>query len=111
MKTSSLLCLVLALAGCATKSRYANDPRARCVGPDYLESIDRHPPTKDTEYFNPVLVVKGGGYVAMTPVGSSDPKLEGLLTVRPEAAPAVKESQGKGWRKLESKGIPFNCPE
>lgn len=111
MKTIGLFCLVLALVGCATKSRYANDPRARCVGPAYLEYIDYYPPQKDTEYFYPVLMVKSGSYLAINPGGPFDQKIEALLTVRPEATAGVKASTGKGWRKLEARAMPFNCGE
>jgi len=76
-----------------------------------MEYIDRHPPTHDTEYFNPVLMINGGSYLAITSGGPFDPKIQALLTVRPEATPAVSASMGKGWRKLEARAMPFRCGE
>jgi hypothetical protein len=111
MRTIGLLCLVLALAGCATKSRYADDPRARCVGPAYLEYIDQHPPQKETQYFYPVLAVSGGSYLAMSPTGTVDSTIQALLTVRPNPTADVQASTGKGWPELEAKGMPFHCGE
>ena len=111
MRIIGVLILVLALAGCATENRYAYDPRARCVGAAYLQYIDDYPPQESTEYFYPVLKVKGGSYLAITPLGPFDPKIEALLSVRPEPTAAVKQSAGKGWRELEATAMPFHCAE
>jgi hypothetical protein len=107
MKMIGLLCLALALVGCAAPSRYANDPRARCVGPAYLDFIDQHPPGHDTQDFFPVFAVTGTNY--FEGLGPADPKIQALLTVRPEPTPEVKASTGQYWPKLEATGIPFDC--
>jgi hypothetical protein len=111
MRTIGLLCLVLVLTGCSTYSWYSGDPRARCVGPDYLEAIKHHPPDRHTQYYYPALLLKGGSYMAITPSADIDPKIHALLSVRPESAPGTQESSGKGWRYLEARGIPFRCGE
>jgi hypothetical protein len=105
-----LLFLALALAGCATKSsRYANDPRAHCVGPAYLDYIDQYPPGHDTQDFFPVFAAYGVTYVEES--GPADPQIQALLTVRPSPTPEVKASTGKDWPKLLATGMPFDCQQ
>jgi len=109
MRAIGLFCLSLVLTGCATKSRYANDPRARCVGPAYLDYIEQHPPEKSTEYYYPAFILKGGNYVETALPVPPNPPIQALLTVRPTPTPEVVASTRKGWPKLEASGMPFDC--
>ncbi len=53
MKAIGWILAAAALTGCATQSRFASDPRAAAVGPDYLDYIAEYPRDKDTELYAP----------------------------------------------------------
>jgi hypothetical protein len=105
MKALLILSLALLGAGCTT-SKYANDPRAFLVGPDYLDYIDNNPRDRDTQYYYPVLKVDG--YAATNlpqPKASAPATVAALMTVVPEPSECVKKDTGKGWPKLERTGL------
>lgn len=112
MKGATLLMLVaVALVGCAkTPSRYAADPRARCVGPAYLEAIDKYPRDASTEYFYPVFTATPPGTpLEQIPGSGVSSEIEALLTTRPPVPADVAEKTGQGWPELEAAGLPFFC--
>jgi hypothetical protein len=51
MRATALLIIALSIAGRATNTKFANDPRAEVIGPDYLDYIVEYPPDKDTEFY------------------------------------------------------------
>jgi hypothetical protein len=113
MKVVGLLCLAIVLSGCASRTnKYANDPRAHCVGAAYLDYIDEYPPDRDTQFFYPSFFVVSGAKDVSEPAPTpQDQQIQPLLTVRPEPTQEVKAITGQGWPKLESTGVPFFCGE
>jgi hypothetical protein len=111
MKTLAFVSLALLAAGCSSPSKYAHDPRAAVVGPDYLDYIDQYPRDLDTQYYYPVLT-EGGltNWVdpsANLPKSASASAVDGLIINVPHPTEAVKNSTGKGWPRLEKEGIPI----
>ena len=109
MKAVSILVLALAASGCATKSKYAGDPRAAVVGPAYLDYIDRYPRDWDTQYYYPLFGVSGftNEVDYSLPASESFSEFKPLLTQIPQPSEEVRESTGKGWPELERIGKPF----
>jgi len=99
MKATAVLIIALSFAGCATKSKFANDPRAAVIGPDYLDYIIEYPADKDTEYYAPWFTLNGrhnehsDGFQHTLP-------LEIDVPTPPQA---VKDLAGKGYPLLEQK--------
>jgi len=109
MKAFSILAVVLIFAGCSTPSKYADDPRAASVGPDYLDYIDQHPRDRDTQYYYPLFGVSGftNEIDYNFPPFDTYSEFKPLLTQIPEPSEHVKEITGKGWPQLEHEGKPF----
>lgn len=109
MKAVSILVLALAASGCATKSKYAGDPRAAVVGPAYLDYIDQYPRDRDTQYYYPGFGVSGFTNEVDYSLPPSDTysEFKPLLTQIPQRSEEVKEITGKGWPELERIGKPF----
>jgi hypothetical protein len=109
MKALSILALGLAASGCATSSKYVNDPRAAVVGPDYLDYIDQHPRDKDTQFYYPLFDVRGftNEVEYSAPMSAADSEFKPLLTQIPQPSEEVKKITGKGWPRLERIGLPF----
>ena len=99
MKTPAFLIIALLIAGCATRSRFANDPRAEAIGPDYLDYIAEYPPDKDTEFYAPWFTVNGRQSEPSYGVQNTHP-LEIDVPTPPQA---VKDIAGKGYPLLEQK--------
>jgi hypothetical protein len=112
MKVLSVLFIALLGAGCASPSRYANDPRAFVVGPEYLDDIAEYPRDKHTQYYYPIFAVSGFTNSAAstngTSTASSTSSIDALLIDVPSPTEAGKQSMGKGWPYLEQTGIPFS---
>jgi hypothetical protein len=109
MKGIGLIFMVLSLAGCATTSKFAFDPRSAVVGPDYLDYIAEYPRDRDTEYYTPTFTIRGmENWV--DPCSSAQrtppfPSIEALLVEMPEPSQEVKDITGKGYPSLEQVGI------
>ena len=99
MKAMVFLILALSLAGCATQSKFASDPRAAVVGPDYLDYIVEYPPDKDTEFQAPWFTLNGRQTEPSYGVQNTHP----LETQIPTPPPAVTDLAGKGYPLLEQK--------
>jgi hypothetical protein len=111
MKGIGLIIMVLSLAGCATTSKFAFDPRAAVLGPDYLDYIAQHPRDRDTEYYYPSFTISGMEkwvvpYSSAQETSSSS-GVTALLTDMPEPSPAVKDLAGQGYPSLEKAGLPL----
>ncbi len=109
MKPLSILVLALIAAGCTTTSKYADDPRAAAVGPDYLDYIDQHPRDQDTQFYYPLFGVSGitDDVDSTLPATESDSEFKALLTEIPPPTEKGEEVTGKGWPELERTGKPF----
>ena len=102
--------LLVVLTGCSAPSKFKNDPRAAVVGPDFLDYIEQYPMDRDTQYYYPHF-----GLADAKPLdipsnegSSSFPQnVSALMIQTPKPAPSVSEIEGKGWPKLERRGIPF----
>ena len=106
MKAIGLVLVVMSLAGCATQSKFASDPRAAVVGPAYLDYIAEYPSDRDTQYYYPSFTVAGvGKWVDLFPseMPSSSSSIDALLTDIPEPSPAVKDLTGKGYPLFEQR--------
>ena len=112
MKASVILALALLGSGCAT-SKFANDPRAFLVGPDYLDYIAQYPRDRDTQYYYPVLTLRGlTNWVdpnSTLPTPSFEARIDALLVPIPNPTEKVKENTGKGWARLERKGVSMSA--
>lgn len=111
MKVLLFVSLGLLAAGCSAPSKFAHDPRAAVVGPDYLDYIYQYPRDRDTQYYYPVLTV---GNLTNWVDPSSDlaksasaSAISSLIIDVPEPPEAVKQITGKGWPRLEKEGIPI----
>jgi hypothetical protein len=99
MKAAAFVIIAFSIAGCATKSKFANDPRAEVIGPDYLDYIVKYPPDKDTEFYAPWFTVNGHQNEPSYGVQNTHP-----LEIDVQAPPqAVKDIAGKGYPLLEQK--------
>ena len=111
MKGIGLIVMVLSLAGCATTSKFAFDPRAAVLGPDYLDYIAQYPPDRDTEYYYPSFTISGmQNWVVPYSSAQETSSLSGvaaLLTRMPEPSQAVKDITGQGYPSLEQAGLPL----
>ena len=110
MKPLSIIAVALLGSGCASPSKFVNDPRARVVGPDYLDAIAQHPRDRDTQFYYPLFTVGGitnGADSYDSPSKASESEFKALLTEIPQPTEAVKKITGKGWPQLERVGIPF----
>ena len=103
---SIIFSLALLVSGCASPSRFANDPRSARVGPAYLEAIASYPRDKDTQLYYPMFAV----HEPTTSQDSGEPRAEALLIDIPEPTAAGSENQGKGWPDLERTGMPLFSP-
>ena len=114
MKALTIVPLALIFAGCSAPSRFAHDPRAAVVGPDYLETIAEYPRDRDTQYYYPVFSTSGAAQTtepsASPAPSAADSSLDALLVNIPQPTPDGKAVTGKGWRELEQVGIPFSLP-
>ena len=111
MKVLLIVALALLGSGCAT-SKFANDRRAFLVGPDYLDYIARYPRDRDTQYYYPVLTVRGLTHWvdphSTLPAPSFGSSIDALLVPIPEPTEEVKRITGTGWAHLERAGIPMS---
>ena len=105
MRTLGLLVLALAISGCC-QSHYAHDPRAAVIGPAYLDYIADYPRDCATEYYYPSFVLAGVTTAPPQPLPSTvSLSVDSLLIQRPPESSRVENETGKGYPKLESKGI------
>lgn len=111
MKAVLILSLAVLISGCCSPSKYAKDPRAGVVGPDYLEYIAQYPRDRDTQYYYPLFVENSlTNWVDTyhnTSKSSSALGIETLIIDLPEPTAEAKAITGKGWPELEHTGIPF----
>lgn len=111
MKAFCIIALALVAAGCAPASRFAHDPRAAVVGPEYLDDIVEFPRDRITQYYYPVFTVDGltNGPTAYSSESHAQfgQGVDALLIDLPEPSEAAKEATGKGWPELQRKGIAF----
>jgi hypothetical protein len=111
MKGIGLIMMVLSLAGCATTSKYAFDPRAAVIGPDYLDYIAQYPRDRDTEFYYPSFTISGMQHwvvpYSSAQETSSLSGVSALLTHMPAPSPAVKDITGRGYPSLEKAGLPL----
>jgi hypothetical protein len=106
--------LALLLAGCATQSPYANDPRAAVVGPAFLDYIHEFPRDRATQYYYPRFTSREVAEIeAPTAPSNVTPEVQQLIVTRPQPTTHVLATEGQGWRDLEKDGIPFfwSAPE
>jgi hypothetical protein len=100
--------LGLLMAGCATQSPFANDPRAAVVGPAFLDYIHEFPRDQATQYYYPrfsareVAEIEAPGAPSNVP-----PDVQRLIMTRPKPTTHVMATEGQGWPDLEKDGIPF----
>jgi|ERR1017187_7557264 hypothetical protein len=99
MKKTAFLIIALSIAGCATKSKFANDPRAEVIGPDYLDYIVKYPPNKDTEFYAPWFTVDGRQSEPSYGVQNTHPLEIDVQT----PSQAVRDISGKGYPLLEQR--------
>jgi hypothetical protein len=111
MKGIGLIIMVLSLAGCATTSKFAFDPRAAVLGPDYLDYIAQYSRDRDTEYYYPSFTISGMEDWVVPYSSAQDPSspsgVAALLTHVPAPSPAVKAITGQGYPCLEKTGLPL----
>jgi hypothetical protein len=110
MKAIVIMAVALVATGCST-SKYANDPRAFLVGPDYLDSIDQFPRDHDTQFYYPLFSVNGmtnwvDPYHSLSKP-SPESKIHPLEIEVPEPTKEVQAITGNGWAHLEHTGIPM----
>jgi len=99
MKATAFLIVALSIAGCATQSKFASDPRAEVIGSDYLDYIVKYPPDKDTEYYTPWFTINGRQNKPSYGAQNTHP-----LEIDVQTPPlAVKDLAGKGYPLLEQK--------
>ncbi len=101
--------LAVLMAGCATQSPYANDPRAAVVGPDFLDYIQEFPRDHDTQYFYPRFTSREVAEIEAPGAPSNVPlQVQQLIMTRPKPATLVVATEGNGWPELEqAAGMPF----
>lgn len=112
MKALFILGLIVLASGCThSPSRFAHDPRAAVVGPDYLDAIADYPRDQSTQFYYPVLTARGlenwTDPYADAPKGSFGNGVDALLIDVPQPSDEVRQITGKGWPRLEQYGIPF----
>jgi len=111
MKALATFGLVILASGCTTSSRFAHDPRAAVVGPDYLDVIVENPRDRSTQFYYPDFTIRDladwTDPYANSPKGSFGQGVDDLLIPVPEPTQEAKQATGKGWPRLEHTGIPF----
>ena len=98
MKATVFL-IPLLLAGCATQSKFANDPRAQVVGPAYLDCIAEYPPDMATEFYAPWFTISGRQNEHSSGAQDRHP----LEIDLPTPSKAVQDIAGTGFPLLEQK--------
>jgi hypothetical protein len=115
MKAGWQIAVLAVLAGgCATQSRFQNDPRAAIVGPDYLVYIEQYPRDRDTQYYYPAFTIGALlNWVDPSPrtQNAGADEIQRLLTIIPPIPSSVQQIQGKGWSELEREGMPLFLPK
>jgi hypothetical protein len=108
MKVMTFVFLVLCLTGCAA-GKYSSHPGAAVIGPGYLETIAKHPPDFDTQYYYPGFRIRDFELSpdAAKPLPKPDvsPAVAALLVELREPSQHVKAITGKGFPCLEKTGI------
>jgi hypothetical protein len=111
MKAFLVISLAILSSGCSTPSKFAHDPRAAVVGPDYLDYISQHPRDRDTQFYYPLFALSGvtNWVDSYQHPSTSSPAsgIEALEIEVPEPTQEVRAITGKGWHELEHAGIPF----
>lgn len=114
MKAIGLILLALSLVGCASKSKFASDPRAAVVGPAYLDYIAQYPRDRDTEFYYPAFTVhsleKGLPPSTTLPGSAVAPSISAILISIPEPTQQIKNITGKGYPSLERDGLRLFTP-
>ena len=100
--------LALLMAGCATQSPYANDPRAAVVGPAFIDYIHEFPRDRATQYYYPRFTSRETAEIEAPGAPSNvPPQVQQLIMTRPKPATLVLATEGQGWPELEKDGILF----
>jgi hypothetical protein len=100
--------LAVFMAGCASQSPYANDPRAAAVGPAFLDYIHEFPRDHDTQYYYPRFTSREVAEIEAPGTPSNVPlQVQQLIMTRPKPATLVVATEGNGWAELEEAGMPF----
>jgi hypothetical protein len=114
MKATLSLLVLVTLAGCATQSKYANNPQASVVGPEFLDYIAKYPPDRQTEFCRPAFVISNApshiDLFADVPLRQDALRIKPLLLVIPEPSEEVKAIAGKRYPEVERKGMALLLP-